>query len=257
MKVLFLGSGTSTGVPQIGCRCEVCSSADPRNKRLRSSILLRSDEVSILVDSSPDLRQQALRYSISAIDAVLYTHEHLDHTAGFDDLRAFCWRREERLPLYAGELCLNKLSSTYAWAFDPNNNYRGYVRPAPHNHRGRPFSIADVHVLPVPVRHAAVETYGYVFICNNKRFAYIPDIKELPASSRPLLHGLDALAMDGLRFKEHHTHLTIDENVALMSSLSPRRGFVTHSGHEIDYASLAARLPGFMQPAYDGLEILI
>ena len=255
MKALFLGSGTSTGVPQIGCTCEVCTSRDSRNKRLRSSILLRTEKTTLLVDTSPDLRQQALRHSISAIDAVLYTHEHLDHTAGFDDLRAFCWRREDRLPLYAGEQCLAKLCSMYPWAFDAANNYRGYVRPAPHNHAGAPFTIGDVRVEPVPVQHAVVETYGYVFRSNGKSFAYIPDIKELPPASRPLLRGLDALAMDGLRYKDHRTHLTIDENVALMHELAPTRGYITHSGHDIDYTTLAAQLPSFICPAYDGLEI--
>ena len=239
----------------IGCRCEVCCSDDPRNKRLRSSVLVRTESTTLLVDSGPDLRLQALRHELTAIDAVIYTHEHLDHTAGFDELRAFCWRRTERLPLYAGEHCLATLQRMFAWAFDEGNTYQGYVRPAAHCHRGAPFRIGDVEVTPVPVLHATVETYGYVFRAGGKSFGYVPDIKELPAASRPLLCGLDALAMDGLCYPGHRTHLSIAENIAYMRELSPRLGLVTHSGHGIDYNKLAAALPPFMQPAFDGMVI--
>lgn len=253
MNVLFLGTGTSTGVPLIGCQCEVCTSSHPRNKRLRSSVVVSTEKTVILVDSSPDLRQQALREGLSAIDAVLYTHEHLDHVAGFDDLRAFCWKRTERLPLYAGEGCLKQLHSMYAWAF--SNAYQGYVRPDEHNHAGKPFTVGDVHITPVPVLHGTVETYGYVFRCGGKSFGYVPDVKTLPESSRPLLQGLDALAMDGLCFPEHHTHLSVDDNIALMRELAPKQGYVTHSGHKVEYEALAAYLPPFMHPAYDGLKL--
>ena len=129
MKVLFLGSGTSTGVPVIGCRCAVCTSDNPRNKRLRSSILVQTESTTILVDSCPDLRQQALRHNLTAIDDVIYTNEHLDHTTGFDDMRAFCWHRTGRLPLYAGAACLTMLRRMFSWAFSPENTYQGYIRP--------------------------------------------------------------------------------------------------------------------------------
>lgn len=255
MKVLFLGSGTSTGVPVIGCQCGVCTSSDPRNKRLRSSVLVRTESTTLLVDSCPDLRRQALRHQLTAIDAVLYTHEHLDHTAGFDDLRAFCWHRSDRLPLYAGEQCLDTLRRMYRWAFDESNDYKGYVRPAAHCHAGEPFSIGDVQITPVPVLHASVETYGYVFRSGNSSFGYLPDVKVLPESSKPLLLGLSGLAMDGLCYPGHRTHLSIDENVALMRELAPALGLVTHSGHGVEYQALSDYLPSFMRPAYDGLEV--
>ena len=257
MKALFLGCGTSTGVPLIGCGCEVCASPNPRNKRLRSSLLLRTEATTLLIDTSPDLRQQALRHGLSAIDAVIYTHEHLDHTAGFDDLRAFCWRREGRLPLYAGGGCLAQLRRMYGWAFDEGNTYQGYVRPEAHDHAGEPFCIGDVEVMPVSVEHASVETYGYVFRSGGKGFGYLPDVKTLPAASRAKLQGLDALAMDGLCYPGHRTHLSVDENIALMQELAPARGVVTHCGHNVEYEALCAYLPPFMQPAYDGLEIEI
>lgn len=255
LNVLFLGSGTSTGVPVIGCGCEVCRSTDARNKRLRSSVLVRSDATTLLVDSCPDLRVQALQHNLTAIDAVLYTHEHMDHTAGFDEMRAFCWRRTDRLPLYAGTRCLEHLKRMFGWAFDDNNTYQGYIRPAAHDHGGKPFVVGDIEVIPVPVLHATVETYGYVFRCGGKSFGYVPDIQELPERSAPLLMHLDALAMDGLRYRPHRTHLCVDDTVALMLQLQPVRGFVTHVGHEVEYNDLFARLPQFMEPAYDGLEV--
>lgn len=255
MKVLFLGSGTSTGVPVIGCHCDVCSSDNPRNKRLRASVLVRSESTTILVDSCPDLRQQALSHNLTAIDAVIYTHEHLDHTTGFDDMRAFCWRRDDRLPLYAGTSCLAHLKRMFAWAFSEQNTYRGYIRPAAHDHGGQPFIVGDIEVTPVRVEHATVETYGYVFRCKGRSFGYVPDIKVLPEESRPLLQRLDVLAMDGLTTKEHHTHLSVADNVALMLQLVPGRGVLTHCGHAVDYDSTRRMLPDFMEPAYDGLEL--
>ncbi len=255
MKILFLGSGTSTGVPVIGCGCETCVSCNPRNRRLRSSILVRTETTTLLVDSCPDLRQQALRHGITAIDAVLYTHEHLDHTAGFDDMRAFCWRREGGLPLYAGAGCMAHLRRMFGWAFSPENTYLGYIRPEAHEHGGEPFVVGDIRVTPVPVIHATVETFGYVFEHGGRSFGYLPDIKELPEASRPPLVGIDALAMDGLRYREHRTHITVEENVTLMQELGVGRGYVTHCGHEVEYEALCRYLPPFMQPAYDGLEL--
>ena len=257
MKVLFLGSGTSTGVPVIGCQCDVCMSDNPRNKRLRASVLVSSESTSILVDSCPDLRQQALRHNLTAIDAVIYTHEHLDHTTGFDDMRAFCWRRDDRLPLYAGTSCLAHLKRMFAWAFSEQNTYKGYIRPAAHDHEGKPFIIGDIEVTPVRVEHATVETFGYVFRCHGRSFGYVPDIKVLPDESRPLLQRLDVLAMDGLTNKEHHTHLSVADNVELMLQLAPRRGLLTHCGHAVDYDMACRMLPDFMAPAYDGLELEI
>ncbi len=257
MKILFLGSGTSTGVPVIGCQCPVCRSENPRNKRLRSSVLVRSETTTLLVDSCPDLRQQSLRHGLTAIDAVIYTHEHLDHTTGFDELRAFCWRREGGLPLYAGSACLAQLRRMFGWAFAESNTYKGYIRPEAQDHEGQPFVVGDIRVTPVPVIHASVETCGYVFEHGGKRFGYVPDIKELPGTSRPLLQGVDALAMDGLRYRDHRTHVTVDENIALMTELGVGRGYVTHCGHEVEYEALCRYLPPFMQPAYDGLEVVL
>lgn len=255
LTLLFLGTGTSTGVPLVGCSCAVCRSKDPLNARLRSSILLRSGAAALLVDSSPDLRQQALRHGIASIDAVLYTHGHLDHVSGFDDMRAFGWGKDTRLPLHAGSGTLHTLKRMYGWAFSPGNTYRGYVRPEPHDHGGRPFVLGDVAVTPVPVIHARIETYGYVFAWNGVRIGYICDVKEIPSASLNLLRSLDLLILDALRFEKHSTHLSVGESVALMRSLSPRRGLLTHMGHEIDYQKLLSLLPPDIAPAYDGLTL--
>lgn len=255
MKVLFLGSGTSTGVPVIGCNCAVCRSEDPRNTRFRSSILVTGGATTLLVDSGPDLRQQALRYGVTAIDAVLYTHEHLDHVAGFDEMRAFCWHRNDRLPLYAGTRCMEGLKRMYGWAFADSNTWKGYIRPAAHDHRSQPFTVGEIEVTPVPVIHGTAETHGYVFRHGDSSFGYVPDVKRIPESSVPLLSGLDVLAMDGLCFPEHHTHFTVDQNVENMKRLRPKRGLVTHSGHRLEFSELYDYLPPFMEPAYDGLTI--
>lgn len=220
-------------------------------------MLLCSERTTLLVDTSPDLRQQALRQSLTGIDAVLYTHEHLDHTAGFDELRAFCWAREGCLPLYAGCGCMAQLRRMYGWAFAPTNTHRGYVRPEPHEHDGHVFCVGDIEVTPVRVEHGTVETFGYVFRSGEKSFGYVPDVKRIPPTETDKLRGLNALAMDGLSYCEHRTHLSVDENVKLMHELAPERGFVTHSGHKLEYSTLAAYLPDFMQPAYDGLTVQV
>ena len=158
----FLGTGTSVGVPVIGCGCVVCTSEDPRNRRLRSSVVVRAGGKTVLVDSGPDLRMQALREGLKEIDAIVYTHAHLDHVAGFDELRAFCWRRVEPLPLHATEECLGTLKNMYGWAFSEDNHYRGYVRPDARVIDG-PFVIGDLRITPLPVEHAALETVGFLF----------------------------------------------------------------------------------------------
>ncbi len=255
MKVLFLGTGTSTGVPVIGCNCKVCQSDNPRNKRLRSSILLKTDTTTILVDSSTDLRQQALRYHLTSIDAIIYTHAHLDHVSGFDELRAFCWERTERLPLYAGTKCLEQLKGMYGWAFACSNTYQGYIRPDANDHAGQPFTIGDVDITPVLVQHSSVECYGYIFRHAGSSFAYLPDVKVLPEETMAQLQGLDAIAMDGLGQQSHPTHLSQEENVAYMQQLKPKHGYITHSGHRLDYDEIEAQIPDWMSAAYDGLEI--
>lgn len=254
MEIIFLGCGTSVGVPMIGCDCPVCTSKNPKNRRTRASVAVRSGETTLLVDSGPDLHWQALRENLRRLDAVLYTHEHLDHVAGFDELRAFCWRREDPLPLYAGAGCLHQLRTMYAWAFC--NQYHGYVRPEAHEHGNTPFCVGDIEVTPVPVLHGTVETCGYVFRSGGASFGYVPDVKEIPEASRPLLQGLTALAMDGLNFdKEHRSHMSVQQSAEEMQALRAELGVVTHTSHSVEYEAVSRNLPKGVILAYDGLRL--
>jgi phosphoribosyl 1,2-cyclic phosphate phosphodiesterase len=254
-NIIFLGTGTSVGVPVIGCKCTVCKSTDPRNNRTRSSILVSSGSTAILVDSGPDLREQALREGISSIDAVIYTHSHLDHVTGFDEMRAFCWGKPDPLPLYATEFCLGVLKNMFGWAFEDDNTNSGYVRPAPHPITSE-FRIGDITIRPLPVIHGSVETIGLLFeTAGNFRFAYLPDVKTIPESTMAMMDNLDLLIIDSLRDSPHSTHLSLPEALAISERLSPGRTLLTHISHDLDHVSLAGRLPGSVSPAYDGLQV--
>lgn len=254
-SLLFLGTGTSVGVPVIGCGCNVCRSHDPRDNRTRSSVLVSCGTTRLLVDSGPDLRAQALREKITAIDAVLYTHPHLDHVAGFDELRAFCWKKHDPLPLYATANCLGVLKGMFGWAFQADNTHSGYVKPDP-----RPvdaaFQIGELIITPLPVEHGGVETVGYLFETTaGFRVAYLPDVKRIPDGTMALLQKLDVLIIDSLRDTPHSTHLSVGEAVEISRVISPRRTLLTHLSHDLGHTELSARLPDGIKAAYDGLRV--
>ena len=251
----FLGTGTSVGVPVIGCSCPVCKSSDPRNNRTRSSLFISTGKTDILIDSGPDLREQALREDIASIDAVLYTHSHLDHVVGFDEMRAFCWGKNAPLPLYATESCLEALKNMFGWAFHEDNIHRGYVKPDPRI-IGPEFVIGDLTIRPLPVIHGTVETIGFRFETPEKfSFAYLPDVKSIPESTMELLDNLDLLIIDSLRDSPHATHLSLPEALAISERVAPRQTLLTHLSHELDHTAVAARLPVGVFPAYDGLRV--
>lgn len=251
----FLGTGTSVGVPVIGCGCEVCLSKDPCNKRLRSSVLLRREELALLIDTGPDLRDQALREGIEAIDAVLYTHEHVDHVAGFDELRAFCWRREDPLPLYGSRDTLATLERMFQWAFSSENKYRGYVRPEARIVDG-PLQMGDLRITPLPVEHGSVTVIGYRFDAPGmKSLAYLPDVKRIPGPTLAMMRDLDVLVIDALRSASHPTHFSTAEALEAIAELRPARAWLTHLGHENDHATLQASLPEGVDAAHDGLRL--
>ncbi len=257
LEFLFLGTGTSVGVPVIGCQCPVCTSPDPRNRRTRASALIRTPEAAVLIDSGPDLREQALREGMARVDAVLYTHAHLDHVAGFDDLRAFCWHRNSPLPLHATPACMKTLREMFGWAFSPGNHRnRGYVQPDPHPIDG-PFRCGELSFEPLPVDHAGVETIGFLISAPGApEIAYIPDVKSIPPATAGRLSGVPVLIIDALRpAPPHPTHLTTGEAIALATSLDAGEVFFTHLGHENDHAPLDAKLPPNIHLAHDGLKI--
>ncbi|WP_353568771.1 MBL fold metallo-hydrolase [Haloferula sargassicola] len=255
LEFRFLGTGTSVGVPVIGCRCEVCTSADRRNRRTRSSALIRTRSHALLIDSGPDLREQSLREQLTEIDAVLYTHSHVDHVVGFDELRAFCWRRSEPLPLHACPETLGVLKRMFSWAFLPDNTYPGYVKPLAVPFSG-PFSYGDLAITPLPVTHGSVDTHGFLFEHPMApSIAYIPDVKALPPTTRERLQGIDVLILDSLRPRSHPTHLSNDEAIALIEDLEAGRAWLTHLGHENDHAAFEAILPDHIRIAHDGLTL--
>jgi len=255
ISLTFLGTGTSVGVPVIGCDCDVCGSDDPRNRRLRSSVVLRHGAVTLLVDSGPDLRMQALREGLREIDAVLYTHSHLDHVAGFDELRAFCWRRSEPLPMHGTWQCLETLKQMFGWAFSPDNSHNGYVKPDARVVDG-PFYYGDLRITPLPVEHAMVETIGYLFEPPGARsLAYLPDVKRIPGATMDLLRGVDVLVLDSLRMSPHPTHFSLGEALAAAAEAGAGETLLTHLGHENDHAELAVELPAGVRVAWDGLKV--
>ncbi len=256
-SITFLGTGTSVGVPVIGCSCPVCVSTDPLNNRTRSSIVVRSGETCVLIDSGPDLREQALREKLTCIDAVIYTHSHVDHVAGFDEMRAFCWARDTPLPLYASSSTLGVLKTMFGWAFHESNTYRGYVKPDARV-IGGPFSVGPFTITPLPVVHGTVDVSGFLFEdAQGKRFAYIPDVKQIPEETLALMSGLDLLIIDSLRDSPHPTHLSVSEACAISERISPRETLLTHLSHDLDHHELTSRLPAGILPAHDGLTIRV
>ena len=256
-SMTILGTGTSVGVPVIGCDCPVCVSADPRSRRLRASALVRAGEVVVLVDSGPDLRQQALREGLREIDAVAYTHAHMDHVAGFDELRAFCWNKDGPLPLHATAPCMVTLKSMFGWAFAPDNLHKGYVKPDARLIDG-PFGYGDLRITPLPVEHAGVNTIGFLFEYPDVRsIAYLPDVKRIPDGTMKLLHGVGVLVIDALRPQPHPTHFSVGEALETIRRVGAGEGWLTHLGHENDHASLEAALPANVRVAWDGLRIAL
>jgi phosphoribosyl 1,2-cyclic phosphate phosphodiesterase len=251
----FLGTGTSVGVPVIGCKCTVCTSQDPHNKRLRSAALVRMGGTTVLVDSGPDLRAQALREGLREIDAVIYTHAHLDHVAGFDELRAFCWRRDDPLPMHATRECMDTLIRMYGWAFSEENVYKGYVKPDARIIDG-PFFYGDLKITPLPVEHAAVETIGFRFDHPHGRsLAYLPDVKRVPNDTLWHIRGVDVLVVDALRPEPHPTHCSIGEALEIVRQAEAGEAWLTHLGHENDHTALGLELPAGVRVAWDGLQI--
>lgn len=254
-RFLFLGTSTSVGVPVIGCTCEVCTSDHPHDERSRASAFLEGPWGKILIDSGPDLRQQALREKLTVVDGVLFTHEHLDHVAGFDELRAFCWRREEPLPLYGSPETLAGLERMYPWAFPVENHQPGYIRPAPRPVE-KEFNFNGLRITPVEVLHGYVRTHGFRFDHPAiGSLAYIPDVKSIPADSLELLKGLDILIIDALRYEDHHTHMTVSESLKTIETLNPGKSILTHLGHELGWKETNESLPPNVSLAYDGMNL--
>jgi phosphoribosyl 1,2-cyclic phosphate phosphodiesterase len=250
MRLRFLGTGTSMGVPVIGCRCPVCSSDDPRNRRTRTSALLRTGSEIILIDAGPDFRTQALTADLCSIDAVLLTHAHFDHTAGLDDLRPLCFQGAS-VPVYGSPLTLADVRTRFAYAFNDGTSV-GSTRPSlelcPVE---QPFRIGSTLVQPFNVQHGSWTITGY----RVGGLGYVTDANHIPATSWALLHGLDVLVLNALRYEPHPTHYTVEQALAIVAELRPQRAYFVHMTHTIDHAQASRDLPPGVEFAYDGLEV--
>lgn len=254
MRVVFLGTAMSYGVPQVGCCCATCTSPDPRNVRTRASLYVETDEgAHLLVDTGPELRIQALRERVTRVDAILYTHYHADHTAGIDDLKAFNAQRGRVLPCYGDVDTEASLRERFVYAF----NGTPWVGLIPHIDfcpvDRAPFPVNGSLVQPVPLRHGRIRSTGYRI----RDFAYLTDTSGVPDTSLALLRGLDTLVVDALRWEPHPTHFSVPEALSLIAALQPRRAYLTHVGHMLEHHATNARLPEGVQVAYDGLELLL
>ena len=255
MKLTFLGSGTSVGIPAIGCGCPVCLSDDPRDRRSRCSVWMRAPDKTWIIDTGPDLREQCLRAGITTLDAVLISHAHNDHIMGFDDLRRFAYARGGSLPVYAREHTMDALSRIFHYAFDPTKITPGYLHAEPHIIH-EPFQLGKTRVTPVPVLHGNVPTIGFRFdYPGGPALFYASDVKEIPAESMALLHGLDAIIIDGLRFREHPTHMNVAEATAVSEALGSPPTWLTHLACDVAHARDSQRLAPHVQFAYDSLEL--
>jgi phosphoribosyl 1,2-cyclic phosphate phosphodiesterase len=246
-----LGSGTSMGVPTIGCDCRVCMSADPRDQRTRPSILVQYAGHSVLIDTTPDFRQQAIREGIRRLDAVLYTHAHADHILGLDDLRPLSFRRANgKIPLYAEEGTAQLLRTIFRYIFDSDYKYGGLAQVELHNITG-PVELFGATFEPVIVLHGDAEIYGFRF----GSAAYLTDFSQIPAASFAQLRGLDLVFLDALRHKPHPTHSTIENSLRIVEELKPQRAFFTHICHDLPHEETNAVLPPHVRLAYDGLKL--
>jgi phosphoribosyl 1,2-cyclic phosphate phosphodiesterase len=250
----FLGTGTSMGVPTLGCDCAVCTSTDPRNRRTRPSILLEYNAHHVLVDTGPDFHAQALREGIRHIDAVLYTHGHADHVMGFDDLRPLSFRLKGNLPVYADDATANNIERIFEYTFRKEDRYPTSAQVEIHRIDPTPGSGVNLFgacFRRIPVTHGRQEITGYRF----GDAAYLTDMSDIPPESISLLQGLDVLVLDALRHDPHPSHSHLEKSVALVEQLKPRRAFFTHMSHDLDHVATDAKLPPHIRLAYDGLKI--
>lgn len=275
--VTILGSGTSHGVPMIGCECAVCQSTDPRDRRSRPSILIEiagapgaaadgeaggtadvagaspvaSGVRSILVDTSTDLRMQALAHRLRRVDAILFTHSHADHIFGLDEVRRFNVIQQAAIPFFADQRTLDDLRKTFSYIFTPPAAVGGGIPQLIPFLIGGPFSLGGLEIVPVPLLHGKRPILGFRL----GRFAYLTDCSAIPETSWPLLEGVDLLVIDALRRKKHPTHFNVDEALAVIARLRPSRAWFTHICHDLGHAETTASLPDGVELAYDGLVL--
>ena len=251
-RVTFLGTGTSHGVPMIGCACATCQSTDPRDSRLRPSVYLEvADGPSVLIDTSTDLRQQALVRGVTRVDAILFTHSHADHVMGLDEVRRFNMLQKSAIPAYADARTAADLRRTFSYVFDPADQKGGGVPQIALFRIGGPFTLGELEIVPVPLLHGHRPVLGFRI----GDFAYLTDCSRIPDESWPLLEGVRVMVLDALRDRPHPTHFSVAEALEVVSRLRPERTYFTHICHDLPHAATCARLPAGVELAYDGLVL--
>ena len=249
-RVTILGSGTSHGVPMIGCTCAVCQSDDPRDKRWRPSILIEfSDGFSVLIDTTPDLRAQALRFNVTRVDAIVFTHSHADHVMGLDEVRRFNLLQKVTLPCYADGRTGRDIRRMFSYVFSPRGQEGGGVPRLELFTIAGTFCLGRREVVPVPIFHGSRPIFGFRI----GSFAYLTDTNHIPESSWPLLDGVKLLVLDALRDRPHSTHFTVAQALEVVTRLAPDHTYLTHICHDLPHAATCARLPAGVELAYDGL----
>lgn len=253
MKVTFLGTGTSQGIPVIGCSCNVCTSIDYKDNRLRTSILVESDTTSIVIDTGPDFRQQMLQNRQKKLDAVLFTHEHKDHTAGLDDIRPFNYFNKQKIDVFATKNVQVSLKREYEYIFN-DEKYPGIPEIELKTIENRPFTIGDISITPILVYHYQLPVFGYRI----KNFTYITDANFIADEELKKIEGSSVFVLNALRKEKHISHFTLNEAIDLMRKINPKKGYFTHISHQLGkHQEVERQLPDFIELAYDGLKIEI
>jgi phosphoribosyl 1,2-cyclic phosphate phosphodiesterase len=253
-RLTFLGSGTSHGVPMIGCDCAVCRSEDPRDRRFRPSVYLEVEGgPAILVDTSTDLRQQALTFGVRRVDAILMTHSHADHVMGMDEVRRFNVLKGGPIPVFASRATARELKRTFQYVFEPPSEKGGGIPQIELREIDGPFSLDGVRIEPIPLLHGRLPILGFRF----GSVAYLTDASSIPDAAWPMLEGLDVLILDALRHRPHPTHFSLSEAVAVTERLQPNRAFFTHICHDLGHEVTNRSLPAGIELAYDGLQLAV
>lgn len=251
MIVTFLGTGTSQGVPVIACDCDVCTSLDYRDKRLRSSVHIQTKGKSFIIDTGPDFRQQVLREDIRSLDAVIFTHEHKDHTAGLDDVRGFNFKQQRDMPLYARPRVLAQLSQEFAYAF-AEKKYPGVPMLETHEIDGSPFTVEGVEFIPIEVLHYKLPVYGFRI----GDFVYITDCNHIPEEEKAKIKGAKVLVVNALQLEEHISHFNLEQAVAVCNELGIERNYLIHMSHRLGrHMDIGRMLPDHIHLSHDGLKI--